>query len=368
VVYLNPFIFPFFFKRGEKPLISIATQAAMVLLMPEPLISGLNPDFWYNAIFAFVDIAFAIMLWIVDNRSKKRQNESMKRQDESIDIILEQISKVNTFQTIVLSYAIETLEKDMEEIKVAINQKFSPATAEPSVAAPSRPAEAVETGSPPAPSLGEAITSRFQAVLRDQLGGMLNGIKKSLGEIPETSEKEAYKVKKGLEFDLKHLLRGLEDLEKTYGTGKTAEPRKEDQKVSSHDDEDVEVLEDDYGTVGAGAKETAAVPPLETGKEQEKERKTPRIAFSEIEQEVDGLESLKDLGSFANSILKTISQGLDFDFQQDKPVDAAGLKKDLEEMKKERQLYKQKRRKLKKKQAEDKKESRGKKHPEFKDD
>ncbi|MHA1169532.1 MAG: hypothetical protein ACTSRU_17030, partial [Candidatus Hodarchaeales archaeon] len=78
---------------------------------------GLGLDFWSNALFAFIDICFGIMLWTVDHRGKKRQDESMKRQDESLDIILEQISKVNQFQTRTLSFAIDTLEKDMLSIR-----------------------------------------------------------------------------------------------------------------------------------------------------------------------------------------------------------------------------------------------------------
>ncbi|MFW9995446.1 MAG: hypothetical protein ACFFD4_25645 [Candidatus Odinarchaeota archaeon] len=318
------------------------------------LLFGLSLDFWYNALFAFIDIFFGIMLWFVDNRGKKRQEVSMKRQDESLDIILEQISKVNTFQTRVLSLAIDTLEKDMEEMKQTIDSRFIPAT-EPETSISqesteiSEPVPSSQAVTKPSPSLGEYITSGFQTVLREQLTGMVEGIKKSLSDLPGIDAEESYKAKKSLEFDLKNLVRGLEGLENA-GRKREKEERKkallEEQREKMReklnktdswepeikekaraiiDEEDeVEVLEDGYTASSAE----------EVGKE--------------ILSEIEDIKSLKDLGSFASSILESVSKNLNLEISKGMEKDIAGLKKDLAEKKRQKEIKKQKQREFRK--------------------
>ena len=72
-------------------------------------------------------LIISIVLYLIDRGGKNRQEETLRRQDESLDIILEQVSKVNVFQTRTLSLAIESLgkdfesfKKDLEEIKMVI--------------------------------------------------------------------------------------------------------------------------------------------------------------------------------------------------------------------------------------------------------
>jgi hypothetical protein len=316
----------------------------------EILILGFTVDFWYNAIFAFIDIFFGVMLFYIDSRSKRRQDMTLKRQDESLDIMLEQVSKVNTFQTRVLSYAIETLEKDMEEIKMIIETKVPTKVEEPIGEEP-KPVEAPTTTTTPT-SLGQAISDRFQSMLRDQLSGMMDGIKKNLEGIPGVDENESYRVKKGLEFDLKHLVRGLEGLEdlKEEKTKREADSRaqkskreallKKEMDRKKARGEDIEVFEPGYDIMDT----------VEGVTERDEEEIARKSVIKDTNKEMEYLESLNDWKSFASSILESVGKSIDLSIDRDTDVD--GLKKDLKEMKREKELYKQKRRELRKKSRE----------------
>lgn len=251
------------------------------------ILLGLGVDFWTNAIFAFIDIFFGLMLWTIDNRGKSRQDESMKRQDESLDIILDQISKVNTFQTKVLSYAIETLEEDVSELKNSMAQFQSSETIIPAISSQQQtttPKSAVQQKDE---TFGDLFSNKFQNFMQEQLDNTIKNIKKSTEDIIGKSKKDSYKSKKGLEFDLKHIVRNLNELgivfnpDKVNNVGKNAKNVDEDKKINIKPNENI----------------------TEKTKE-EKENSFP----------------IKELESIAGPILSSVGKNLEIDLDLDKLI------------------------------------------------
>ncbi|MHA1450419.1 MAG: hypothetical protein ACTSP4_13470, partial [Candidatus Hodarchaeales archaeon] len=214
---------------------------------------------------------------------------------------------VNQFQTRTLSFAIDTLEKDMLSIRELIDSKL-PDQVEPLP-------EDAET----AQSIPEQ-PSRFSTILREQLTGVMDNIKQSLFEIKDAGEKETYKFRKGLEFDLKQVLRGVADLENFNITDfiDMDEIKKEIEKSERRrdihgyqplaDDPDVEVLE------------KVQVPSIIADKKKKREqsefverKRTKQEFLSELENRLDELKTVGDYERFAGSLLESIGKQLKMD-------------------------------------------------------
>ena len=63
----------------------------------------ITPGTFLEILFGFI---ISIFIFYIDSRGKIRQEQTLKRQDDALDIILDQVSKVNAFQTKSLSLAI----------------------------------------------------------------------------------------------------------------------------------------------------------------------------------------------------------------------------------------------------------------------
>ncbi|MFX0206411.1 MAG: hypothetical protein ACFFDT_10540 [Candidatus Hodarchaeota archaeon] len=327
-----------------------------------------STEFWFNAIFAFVDIFFGVMLWIVDRRSKKRQEETLTKQEESLDIILDQVSKVNHYQTRVLSYAIETLEQDLNDMKQMINtgiktQVEAEAEITPKIAE-------IESESATIPSLGDSIGSHFNKILRNQLSGIMDSVQKSLGETQKTTEEKSYKAKKGLEFDLKHVLRGLDELQnlgkpksKPDLTKEEISEMKKKRRELKREKQEKRRKKKEF------AKKEAQIPDLP---EEPVENEKVRVDRTENDMETSereiltpfdqkelkiGLDTISDLGqdiaSFTNSILESVVKAIPQDASRDLETEIDELKKRLEEKKRQRLEEKKKRAELRRKKWEE---------------
>lgn len=191
------------------------------MIVVTELIELIPPDTIFEIAFGLI---ISVVLFIVDNRGKKRQEETLRRTDESIDIILEQVSKVNLFQTRTLSLAIETLGNDFQVLREEIDDLRTSVEEQgglrPKVASTElgssdtsdRPRSPEVEDEPSKPLLPDSALSslNFGDILSGQINSMVDNIRKELQGVlsgkSQEDEEETYRKKKGLEFDLRDLL------------------------------------------------------------------------------------------------------------------------------------------------------------------
>ena len=184
----------------------------MVIIIEDFLFEFITSiDFLSNLLFGVIGATVGFLIYIVDRRGNKRQ-------EEALDIILDQVSKVNQFQTRSLVLAINTLENELNDIKqmVSSNKEIlqgSSGVTKPIILPTPQPVTADSSTTFQEPGFGELISNKFTEVITGQVNNLLSGIQSNLDELKTSTEKESYKKKKGLEFDLKSLIRNLEGLE-----------------------------------------------------------------------------------------------------------------------------------------------------------
>jgi hypothetical protein len=248
-------------------------------------------DFITELIFALVSLAVGILIYIIDRRGNKRQ-------EEALDIILDQVSKVNQFQTRSLVLAIDTLESELNDIKrtVTNNQeilKTQDLSVKPSVTpAP----ENIETQQSQQPGFTEVISKKFSQVISDQVDNLLSGIQEDLQELQtSTPKEETYKKKKGLEFDVKSLLRnleGLEDLKIDYHISPKKKPRVKVESKPIKFSEDSDIIEPEIVETTQSKEEIENMFKTEQVKEK----------FEKFEEKLEKVKSVGDLENIVNSL------------------------------------------------------------------
>ena len=250
-------------------------------------------------------LIISIILFLIDRSEKKRQEETLRRQDESLDIILEQVSKVNVFQTRTLSLAIESLGKDFENFKKDIdtikasisNVENSSNTGSPAFSRNSQPEDSQVPSSNPLTTL----SANFGNVLSKQINNFVDQIKDNLSELSKSETKDnknMYKVKKGLEFDIKDLFNiqsMLDDL-----TNKQEDS--EDIEENSIDTEDMEELGKPRQVNVVDISKDEHKSDIKDPKLKNKKH-SQKLDFDNLNLQLDKLESIPDLVKFTESII-----------------------------------------------------------------
>ncbi|OLS20293.1 MAG: hypothetical protein HeimC3_41220 [Candidatus Heimdallarchaeota archaeon LC_3] len=246
-------------------------------------------DFLSNLLFGAISAAVGFLIYIVDRRGNKRQ-------EEALDIILDQVSKVNQFQTRSLVLAINTLENELNDIKqmVSSNKEILQGSSEVTKRDFSPIPQPVTAGSSTAsqqPGLGELISNKFTEVISGQVNNLFSGIQSNLDELKTSKEKESYKKKKGLEFDLKSLIRnleGLEDLKINIDPYKTSVNMESPSSVS----EDTIIEPEIVDPVGFKLDSTKKSDSVKTKLEDFEEKLGSIKSVSDIESIVDSISSM----------------------------------------------------------------------------
>ena len=168
-------------------------------------------------------LIISMVLFLIDRGGKVRQEEALRRQDESLDIILDQVSKVNLFQTRTLSLAIESLGRDFDNFRKDLDLiKSSIQQPEVKISSSEKKDSVNEIPTPPSGQL-PSLSTHFGDVLSTQVNSFLGQIKSNISELAKTEaskNKDLYKVKKGLEFDLKDLFNIQTMLDEMKGSHK----------------------------------------------------------------------------------------------------------------------------------------------------
>lgn len=201
----------------------------------QDLFEFITPSTILEILFGLI---ISILIFYIDSRGKSRQELSLKRQDDALDIILDQVSKVNAFQTKSLALAIETLGHDIELLNQKLNTlndknsvsvpKVDPAMIENKPIDKKQTDQAIKSG-----VIGSVLSKSFGSILNSQINNMVDQINKSVSEIVPSEEND-YKRKKELSFDLKNLLRGVENLKELEHRQKAIRIKvdKSDQKIN----------------------------------------------------------------------------------------------------------------------------------------
>ncbi len=173
----------------------------------ETFINSLGFPTAFEMVFGLI---ISMILFLIDRSEKKRQEETLRRQDESLDIFLEQVSKVNVFQTKTLSLAIESLGKDFENFRKDIEDIKSSMVLEPNqennIQNELNQDSLLESKKDTASTRHTSLSANFGNVLSNQINSFIDQLKSNLSNLTDSSEedkKNIYKVKKGLEFDIK---------------------------------------------------------------------------------------------------------------------------------------------------------------------
>ena len=244
-------------------------------------------------------LIISIILFLIDRSEKKRQEETLRRQDESLDIILEQVSKVNVFQTKTLSLAIESLGKDFENFRKDIDDIKSSMIPKISVETDIQnnlnqdsviKAERESTKTPPV-----SLSANFGNVLSNQINSFINQMKSNLSNLTDPNKgdkKNIYKVKKGIEFDIKDLFNiqnMLNDLQEEFDS-ENIDSRNEE-LISEDDEEDDEIS-------STRELEKIDLPKVKSDSKQKS------FDISDLNSQLKSLESIPELVKFTESIIK----------------------------------------------------------------
>lgn len=248
-------------------------------------------------------LIISIVLFLIDRGEKARQEETLRRQDESLDIILEQVSKVNVFQTRTLSLAIESLsnelntfKSDIELIKFSIlDQKDDPYIKKDDLSSNStsqiekEQVQEIETK----PSI------KFGEVLSKQVNSFINQIKHDISSLAKSEAKGAdpknlYKTKKSLEFDIKDLLNiqsMIDDI--------NSEPLSEEESDEIHPSKS---SDSNFGARSTNEDSPEDKMKLESKPSVIKENK------SELDEQFDRLNSIPDLVKFTENFINKFEE------------------------------------------------------------
>ena len=254
-------------------------------------------DFVVNGLFAFVDVFFAFFLWIIDRRNKKRQ-------EESLDIILDQVAKVNQFQTRTLALAIESLGIEVENIKTMLNRESAAPTNTENVY-PTRPAPVTEKQ----PVGEESFTNQLGKILSNQVGSLIQNIQTNISEAKTATQKDSYRRKKGLEFDLKTLLKNIDGLKDFVDMSTSQEPDKQLPKdfISIEAHKPDEIPTEDIIKTSSNKSITAPVTKGELTPQPQNPTSDKKI-INDLEEQADNIKSLNDIDNLANTIAKIFSK------------------------------------------------------------
>ena len=181
-----------------------------MLSIYESIIDFLNTNF-FGLTFGLI---ISIILFLIDRGEKHRQEETLRRQDESLDIILEQVSKLNVFQTRTLSLAIESIGKDFDELKndvdfIKTSISYVDMNSREKLETRIAGRQVTEQNIPVTPSPSPSSSGTFGQVLSNQINSFISQIRSNISDLSKSdqdSHKDLYKFKKGLEFDIKDLL------------------------------------------------------------------------------------------------------------------------------------------------------------------
>ena len=247
-------------------------------------------------------LVISMVLFLIDRGEKKRQEEALRRQDESLDIILEQVSKVNVFQTKTLSLAIESLgndfetfRNDIEQLRNSIQDANNFHTSE--TGATTEPDKNISDTKPYASLSPKSVN--FGDVLSKQITSFVDQIKTNLSELTQSGkeqQKNIYKVKKGLEFDIKDLFNIQKMLNEIKSKEQFDEPKfskefsskgnveGQNQSNQSEDIENVDKTEVKENIFDKG--------------------RSNKIDFEDLNLQLENLDSISEIVKFTESIIK----------------------------------------------------------------
>jgi hypothetical protein len=259
----------------------------------------------YSSVF---EISFGLIisavLYFIDRSGKKRQEETLNRQDESLDIILEQVSKVNIFQTKTLSLAIESLGKDLdlfrndlEEFKKLYREGDKPKQEIKKLSDQENDNITIPEVHSPITSL----SSNFGNVLSKQINNFVDQIKSNLSELTQTGDenkKNIYKVKKGLEFDIKDLF----NIQTMLNEMKSEQSNSEEIKESQDYDKKPSEVKDENFNKKSNKDEYSNQNSVKYKKE--KRKLDNKFDFDEFNLELDKLQSIPELVRLTESMIK----------------------------------------------------------------
>lgn len=250
----------------------------------------------FEIIFGLI---ISMILFLIDRSEKKRQEETLRRQDESLDIILEQVSKVNVFQTKTLSLAIESLgkdfenfRKDIENIKEYISSEYKTKSV---VGDDLHPAIVMESDKEPRKSTITSLSANFGNLLSNQINSFIEQMKSNLSgltNLKSDEKKNIYKVKKGLEFDIKDLF-NIQNMVNELKEDNNSEITNSSRTVSNTDEElDRQDSTDKFFTKQSEIRDKKFM------------KKDKPMDFVDINEKLDKLETIPELVKFTESIIK----------------------------------------------------------------
>lgn len=263
----------------------------------DPFIEFLNTNF-FGMSFGLI---ISVILFLIDRQEKRRQEETLRRQDESLDIILDQVSKVNAFQTRSLSLAIESLGKDFENFKKDIdsikNSLDSPEVFSKDPYSFPEAQEVLSDSSQTNKQIIPTLSAKFGQILSTQVESFIDQIRSNISELSKSEQnkqKNLYKVKKGLEFDIKDLFNiqsMLNDL------------KKENKSLKS--DYDDNISSDNKNSVESKSSQSDVTPQNDPITEKPEEDKISyQIKIDDIDDQLKQLTTIPEIVKFTESFIK----------------------------------------------------------------
>ena len=252
-----------------------------------------------------------------------------------MDIILDQVSKVNQFQTRSLVLAIDSIESKLDEIRQVVASEESivggrsqyPSTIKGDFTRESTvtPPTSNPSPTPTLRGLGEGLVKNFQRALTEQVSSILTNVKEEIDEVKRGADKENYRTKKGLEFDLRSIVRSLEDLQQIKPAPPPRPPddpiipsrqdRSQQKGIETEQQEKGKTLppdiieaemvgdshDDDEGYEGEYQREQKHAPKVEP----KKKRSHP---FSDLEHQLGSMKSVNDVEKMIENVGKTLER------------------------------------------------------------
>lgn len=263
-------------------------------------------DIIVNGLFAFVDVFFAFFLWIIDRRNKSRQ-------EESLDIILEQVAKVNQFQTRTLALAIESLGIEVENIKTLIGKE--PVTSIETDTVPiSQPIQQTVNQTTTNESIAdESFTNQLGKILSNQVTNLMRNIQDNITEAKTSTQKETYKMKKGLEFDLKTLLKNIDGLKDFMEITPPEEPKEQfpkNSKITEEPEPDKPPMRDST-KLSPDKTISSEIPKTDSPTLKEESDKE---LITDLEEKADNIKSIGDIDNLVNTIITTFGKEFKLNF------------------------------------------------------
>lgn len=264
-------------------------------------------------------LIISMVLFIIDRRGKARQEEALIRQDDSLDIILDQVSKVNIFQTKTLSLAIESLGRDLFDLKFEIerlNKRLTDNTSgNPNESGPKTSEFDDVSEDPEVPVDQPFHSNKFSDILASQVNTFVSQIKNGLsdlGELDNKNDKEIYKTKKSLEFDVKDLI-NIESLISELTQNKKNKPKElqlkkdkghllEFQKIKSNFDDTIKAIPNILKNIEPYKHESES----QHSEKVNDVKNLTKSDFDELNLQLDYKKSISDLVSFTENVLNLV--------------------------------------------------------------